>query len=231
MNDRWIDIPTDNDKTFEGYLATPPTGKGPGLVIVQEIWGVNEHIRALADMYALAGFTVLAPDVFWRAGARTDLAYTDADTAMAREKMSSLDTAQAARDVANTALLLRKMSGTDSKVGIMGFCLGGQLAYRAAPIANADAMVSFYGGSIDRYLDVASQFTMPALFHFADEDAHISSASVEAIRRAVSGNASADVQTYNGVGHGFCCWGRPMYDQHSAALAHGRTLEFLASHL
>lgn len=231
MTQPWIDIPTIDGENFQGYFAIPPTGKGPGLVLAQGIWGVNKHIRALADMYALAGFTVIAPDVFWRSGARTDLEYTDEGTKIARGKMANLDTAQASRDVADAAVGLRKMYGTDGKVAIVGFCLGGQLAYRAAPIAKADAMVAFYGGGIDRNLDVADQLTMPALFHFAEQDINIPVASVEAIRHSVSHNAEVRVETYDRVGHGFCCWGRPMYDQRSAALAHGRTLEFLAHHL
>ncbi|PYE25482.1 carboxymethylenebutenolidase [Paraburkholderia silvatlantica] len=227
----WIEITNDDGKVFSGYLSLSHSGKGPGLVLVQEIWGVNEHIRALADMYALAGFTVLAPDVFWRNGPRTDLMYGESDTKTAREKMSALDNAQAARDVAQAAEFLRQRSDTGGKVAILGFCLGGQLAYRAAPIAKADALVAFYGGGIDKHLDVANYVTMPALFHFAEDDAHIPATSVDAIRQAVAANPRARVQTYAAVGHGFCCWGRPMYDQRNAAIAHGRTLDFLGSHL
>jgi len=227
----WIEIANDDGKVFSGYLSLPRSGKGPGLVLVQEIWGVNEHIRALADMYALAGFTVLAPDVFWRSGPRTDLTYNEFDTNIAREKMGTLDAAQAARDVAQAAQFLRQRTDTGGKVAMLGFCLGGQLAWRAAPLAQADALIAFYGGGIDRHLDIANYVTMPALLHFAEEDTHIPATSVDAIRQAVAANPKASVRTYPAVGHGFCCWGRPMYDQRSAAIAHGRTLDFLGSHL
>ena len=96
MNAHWIDISTARGETFSGYLSLPPTGRGPGIVLIQEIWGVNEHIRTLADQYALDGYVVLAPDLFWRLERRVDLAYDEAGSARARQLLQTVDGTQAA---------------------------------------------------------------------------------------------------------------------------------------
>ena len=148
MNSRWIDIQTAQGETFSGYLTLPPTGSGPGIVLVQEIWGVNEHIRAVAEQYALDGYVVLAPDVFWRLSPRVDLAYDDAGTQQAFGYYQRVDTALAAADVAAAVATLRQLPQVTGKVATLGFCLGGQLAYRAAALSQADAAVCYYGGGI-----------------------------------------------------------------------------------
>ena len=231
MNACWIDIATARGETFSGYLSLPPTGRGPGIVLIQEIWGVNEHIRALADQYALDGYVVLAPDLFWRLAPRVELAYDEAGSARAVELYRAVDTAQAAEDVASAVATLRGRPEVAGKVGTLGYCLGGQMAFRAAALAQADAAVCYYGGGIANHLDLAPRVTMPILFHHAEQDALIPPDMVAAIKAAFAGRSNAVFADYPGVGHGFNCWGRPNYDQQAAALAHGRTLEFLARHL
>ena len=231
MNARWIDIATARGERFSGYLSLPPTGRGPGIVLIQEIWGVNEHIRALADQYAQDGYVVLAPDLFWRLERRVDLAYDEAGSARARQLLQTVDGAQAAADVAAAVDGLRGRPEVTGRVATLGYCFGGQMAFRAAALAQADAAVCYYGGGIANHLDLAPRVTMPILFHHAGQDALIPPDIVAAITAAFAGRSNAVFADYPGVGHGFNCWGRPNYDQQAAALAHGRTLEFLARHL
>lgn len=231
MNARWIDIATARGEKFSGYLSLPPTGHGPGIVLIQEIWGVNTHIRALADQYALDGYVVLAPDLFWRLAPRVDLAYDEAGSARAVELYQTVDMAQATEDVASAVGALRGRPEVAGKVGTLGYCLGGQMAFRAAALAQADAAVCYYGGGIVNHLDLAPRVTMPVLFHHAAQDSLITPEAVARIKAAFAGRSNAVFADYPGVGHGFNCWGRPSYNQQAAALAHGRTLEFLARHL
>jgi carboxymethylenebutenolidase len=232
MNGHWIDIPIAGGAGFSGYLSLPPNGPGPGIVLAPEIWGVNEHIRAVADQYALSGFTVLAPDVFWRLSPRVDLDYDEKGNAQAFGYYQKVDTAQAAADVADAVAALRKLPECSGKVATLGYCLGGQLAYRAAALSRADAAVCFYGGGIDQHLNIADQITQPILFHYAADDAHITPEKVAPVKAAFTGKANATFFDYPGAGHGFNCWGRKAgYNQRASALATGRTLIFLAENL
>lgn len=232
MHAQWISIPTDGEKGMTGYLSLPPTGTGPGIVLVQEIWGVNEHIRTVADQYALSGYVVLAPDIFWRMAPRVDLAYNEAGNKQAFEYYGRVDTALGSADVAATVHALRALPQVKGKVATLGYCLGGQFAFRAAALSKADAAVCFYGGGIDQHLDVAASIDQPILFHHAMLDDHITPAKVAAIKSAFASKHNATFFDYPGVGHAFNSWGRPeKYNQRASAMAHGRTLEFLAEHL
>jgi len=232
MNAQWINIPTKGAAGLTGYLSLPPTGTGPGIVLVQEIWGVNEHIRTVADQYALSGYVVLAPDVFWRLAPRVDLPYDEAGNKQAFAYYGRVDTALASSDVAAAVAALRKLPQVTGKVATLGYCLGGQLAFRAAALSKADAAVCYYGGGIDQHLDVAPAITQPIMFHHANDDDHITPDKVAAIKSAFAGRNNATFLDYPGVGHAFNSWGRPeKYNQRAAALAQGRTLAFLAENI
>ncbi|WP_174873162.1 dienelactone hydrolase family protein [Vogesella oryzae] len=232
MNSRWIDLQTANGETFSAYLSLPPAGHGPGIVLVQEIWGVNEHIRSMADQYAQDGYVVLAPDLFWRLSPRVDLAYDDAGSQQAYDYLQRVDMDLGASDVAAAVGALRAMPEVDGKVATLGYCLGGQMAFRAAALAQADAAVCYYGGRIHQHLALADRLTMPIMFHYAGLDAHITQDLVAQVKQAFAGKPNAVFHDYPDADHGFNCWGRPkMYNQRAAALAHGRSLQFLAEHL
>ncbi|MBR9883536.1 MAG: dienelactone hydrolase family protein [Oceanospirillales bacterium] len=231
MNSKWIDILNVEKPGFSGYLSLPPTGTGPGIVIVQEIWGVNSHIRAVADQYALDGYVVLAPDVFWRQQPRVDLGYDDAGRAQAMELRKAVDDAQAGADIAAAAEYLKGLPEVTGAVAAIGYCLGGQLAYRAAAAGKVDAAVAYYGGGIQNALELAGNIEQPILFHYAALDKMIPAEAVDQVKVAFEGRDNATFHTYAGVDHGFNCWGRPAYNQKASALAHGRTLSFLSEHL
>ena len=230
-NSRWVDITGPDGGIFSGYLSLPPTGKGPGIVLVQEIFGVNAHIRAVADQFAMDGFVVLAPDVFWRQQTRVELGYDEAGFTRGRALKAGLDFTQTVGDLSAAASTLRALSELTGKVASVGYCMGGLLSYLLAASGNVDAAVCYYGAGIDGYLDQAAHIKCPMLFHFGEQDTLIPPAAVKAVSKAFAQKADAWVQTYPGVDHGFNCWARPMYNQTAAALARGRTLEFLSIYL
>lgn len=215
---------------FEGYLALPPSGRGPGLVLWQEIFGVNEHIRAVARQYALDGFVVLAPDIFWRQAPRVELGYEGADRERALALMQGYGAADAQADISVAVKALRGRAELSGRIGSFGYCMGGRLAFLTAATAGVDAAVAFYGGGIHSQLDQAAAIRCPVQFHYAQHDDHIPQDAVERVRTAMAGKG-AQVHVYAGAMHGFNCWARASYHAPSAVLAHGRTLTFLAQHL
>lgn len=229
----WIRIETE-DGAFDAYLALPPGGKrddSPGIVLFQEIFGVNEHIRAVADQYAADGYVVLAPDVFWRQEPRVELGYTgtDMDRAMALRKQ--VDVGLALKDAGATVAALRSQLGTSARVAAIGYCFGGLLSYLTASRGLVDAAVPYYGGGIQQQLDIASSVRVPIQFHYGALDGHIPPEAVASVKTAMAGNPQAEIHVYPEADHGFNCWARGSFHQPSAVLAHGRTLQFLASAL
>lgn len=235
MNGQWIDIPSCDDRTFKAWLALPPRTPhpeaAPGIVILQEIWGVNAHMRAVAEQYAGDGYVVLAPDLFWRMQPRVDLSYGEEDTKQAFGFRKGIDLDLADQDIRSTVAILKAMPEVAGGIAAVGYCMGGMLAYRAAAKAGIDGAVCYYGGGIAQQLELAPTITVPMSMHFGDQDTHITPEHVAAIRTALAGHPDVAIDTYRAADHGFNCWARPSYHQRSAALAHGRALTFLASRL
>ena len=223
----WTSIAVPGGASYDAYLALPPAGKGPGLVLFQEIFGVNEHIRALAEQYALDGYVVLAPDVFWRQQRRIELGYEGADRQRAIELMGQTKAPELETDIVAAVTALRARPEIAGKVGAIGYCMGGRLAFLAAALAGVDAAVAYYGGGIHNQLDKAAGIKCPVQFHYAERDDNIPPAAVDKVRTAMHGKP-AEVFVYPGATHGFNCWARASYHAPSAALAHGRSLQFLA---
>jgi len=226
----WISVAVPGG-ALDAYLARPPAGSGPGLVLFQEIFGVNEHIRALVEQYALDGFVVLAPDVFWRAQRRVELGYEGEHRQRGIELAMALKGPELSLDMVAAVTALRARAEVNGgKVGAIGYCMGGRLAFLAAAMAGVDAAVAYYGGGIHDQLDKAALIRCPLQFHYAERDDHIPPAAVDKVRAAMHGKA-AEVHVYPGAMHGFNCWARASYHAGSAALAHGRSLQFLATNL
>ncbi|MEN3366160.1 MAG: carboxymethylenebutenolidase [Burkholderiales bacterium] len=231
MTSRTIDIQSGDGQSFKGYLALPPTGTGPGIVLIQEIFGVNSHIRAVADQYALDGYVVLAPDMFWRQEPGLDIGYTPADMQKGISLMQKLDAAQAVKDLTSTVNTLRALPECTGKVASIGYCMGGRLSFLSAANAGVDAAVCYYPGGIEGQLSQAGKVKCPVMFHFAGNDGHISPEAVAAVKSTFEGKKDVVVEVYPGVDHGFNCWARGAYNQKAAALAHGRSLSFIATAL
>jgi len=226
----WTQI-TGSAGSFDAWLALPPAGRGPGLLLLQEIFGVNEHIRTVAEQYALDGFVVLAPDVFWQQQRRLDIGYMPEDVQRGRALAMAADKPALQRDLADAVKHLRARPEVQGRgIGAFGYCMGGRLAYVAAATAGVDAAVAYYGGGIQDMLDLAPQIRCPMQFHYGALDANIPLTAVDKVRAAMAGKP-ADIFVYDTADHGFNCWARGSYQAAAAALAHGRTLQFMAERL
>ncbi|MCU0775465.1 MAG: dienelactone hydrolase family protein [Ideonella sp.] len=188
----WIDLAPGH----AAWLALPPSGRGPGLVLFQEIFGVNAHIRAVAGQYAQDGFVVLAPDLFWRQAPRVELGYEGEDRQRALALMQSYAPDQAIADIgAAVAALRARPEVAGGKVGAIGYCMGGRMAYLAAATTDVDAAVPYYGGGIHAQLERVAAIRCPVQFHYAERDDHIPLAAVEQVRQAFAGRP-AEVHVY-----------------------------------
>jgi carboxymethylenebutenolidase len=206
---------------FQAYLAAPTAKPRGAVVVLQEIFGVNHHIRAVTDGFAAAGYTAIAPALFDRIRRGIELGYGPEDRPQAVGYMQQLKTEDTLKDV-GAAIAVVKNSG---RVGTVGFCWGGRISYLAAcdlPIACA---VVYYGKMADQ---LAKKPKRAVLYHFGSEDKSIPLSDVEKIKAA---NPEAPVYVYEGAQHGFNCDERPGYDPEAAALARQRTLEFLARYV
>ncbi|MTV37577.1 dienelactone hydrolase family protein [Duganella radicis] len=228
-NAKWIDIET-SDGTFGAYLSLPRGGKGPGIVLLQEIFGVNQHIRNVADQYAADGYVVLAPDLFWRQRARIELGYDGEEWKQAYALMQATDFAKAQQDVGATAKALRGLVG-EARIASIGYCFGGRLSYHTAANGLVDAAIAYYGGGIQNALERAPEIKVPLLMHFGAADSHIPLAAVKSIAERFDSNEQVEIHVYDGAEHGFNCNHRGSYHQRAAAEAHGHSLIFLSENL
>lgn len=226
-NSRWIDIDTKDGK-YQGYLALPPAGSGPGILLLQEVFGVNRHIRSVADQYAAAGFVVLAPDIFWRDAPRVELGYEGADREQAIALLKKTDVPRLIQDLLPAVASLRALPEVTGKVATIGYCFGGRLVYLLAAEGAVDAGVAYYGGGIQDMLDLKERVEVPMQFHYGELDNGIPMPAVDKVRDAFAARDDVAVYVYAGADHGFNCWDRSAYHKKSSVLAHGRTLQFLA---
>ncbi len=228
ISTQWISVPNGLGLRTDAYMALPPGGRGPALLLFQEIFGVNRHIRTVAEQYAQAGYVVLAPDLFWSQMPRVELGYAGEDLAKAYALMDGCVQDALIADIKAYAAALRARSEVrDARMGALGYCMGGRMAYFAAAHANAKAAVCYYGGRIQNNLHFAPNVTGALQFHYGAKDSMIPTSAVDAVREA---HPNADVNIYD-ADHGFNCWERPMFNSDAARIAFALSLEFLAQHL
>ena len=212
---------------FDAYLATPASAPRGGIVVIQEIFGVNADIKATADWLADEGYLALAPDLFWRQERHVSLsADEDADVQKAFALMTGYDADQGVGDIQAAVDYLRNAGC--AKIGTIGFCLGGKMVYLAACRTNADAHASYYGVGIQDMLDEAANITAPTLIHVAGKDEFVPPAAQTAIADGLAGHGKAKVHVYDGQDHAFARHGGMHYDAEATALAHDRTLALFA---
>jgi len=211
---------------FNAYVAKPETGSGPGLVVIQEIFGVNQVMRDLCDSYAAQGYIAACPDLFWRIKPGIQITdKTEEEWNQAFEYMNKFlpDFEKGQADLQATVTHLRNLKDCSGKVGCVGYCLGGSLAYSMACMSDSDASVGYYPVQIDDYLPYAEHVKNPAMFHVAENDGFCPPESQAAIADAFSNNENLALFTYPGVDHAFARIGGANYDQASADLANSRT--------
>jgi carboxymethylenebutenolidase len=214
---------------FDGYLALPASGYGPGILVLQEIFGVNSYMRSVADWYAAHGFVALCPDLFWRMERGVEL--SEADRAKAFELYQRLDEAKAVEDSAAALEFLRKHSACSGRAGAVGFCLGGNLAYLLSVRFKPDCAVGYYGVSIEKSLDEAKNLSSPLLLHIAGADQFCPPEAQAQIHAALDANPLVTIHDYPTEGHAFGRPGGAHYAPAAAELANLRSLEFFVNHL
>ena len=227
-----VTITAGDGGTFSGYLASPSSGSGPGVVVIQEIFGVNKVMRDMADGFAAQGYVALCPDLFWRQepGIQiTDQSQAEWDRAF--ELYQGFDEAKGAEDLNATLAHLRGLDACSGKVGSVGFCLGGKLAYLMATRTDADCNVGFYGVGIENALDEAASIKTPLLLHVAEKDQFCPPEAQAKIHGGLDGNAQVTIHDYAGADHAFARPGGEHYDKSAADLAHQRTADFFAGNL
>lgn len=218
--------------TFDAYLALPSSERGPGIVLLQEIFGVNQDMRSIADWYAARGFVVLCPDLFWRQEPGIQLTdQTDAEWARAFELYKGLDEAKAVDDAGAALEFLRRHPACTGKVGAVGFCLGGKLAYLLAVRYQPDCSVGYYGVGIENALGEITNLRGALMLHIAQQDQYCSPEAQAAIHAALDGQANVTLHDYAGQDHAFARVGGAHYNASAAELANLRTLEFFTRHL
>ena len=208
---------------LSAYVARPVSDPIAGLVVVQEIFGVNPHIRSVADGYAADGFLAVAPALFDRIQPGVELGYEGADMQTARSFIPLLDIDKSLADVA--AAIDSAASATGKKVGVIGYCYGGTLAWLAATRHHPAVAVGYYGGRASNY--AAETPNCPVMLHFGTQDAHIPASEVEKIQVA---HPEVEIYWYD-AGHGFNCDARSSYNAAAAIQARERSLKFLKQHL
>ncbi|MGH9767416.1 MAG: dienelactone hydrolase family protein [Blastocatellia bacterium] len=217
---------------FDAYLALPSGNSGPGIVLLQEIFGVNRDMRSIADWYAQRGFVVICPDLFWRQERGVQLTdQTDAEWKRAFELYQGLDEAKAVDDAACALAFLRNHPACTGKVGAVGFCLGGNLAYLLAVRHHPDCSVGYYGVSIENALDEVRNLSNPLMLHIARKDQYCSPEARAKIHAALDSNPLVTLHDYADQDHAFARVGGAHFDAASAELANLRTLEFFVRNL
>ncbi len=220
------------DGPFSAYLAMPAGGKGPGIVAIQEIFGVNADMREHCDAFAAQGYIAISPDLFWRQEPGIQITdQTDAEWQQAFQLYQGFDVDKGVEDLVTTLQHLRGIAGCTGKAGTVGFCLGGLLAYMMACRSDAECNVSYYGVGIDERLDEAKTISTPTLLHIAEEDEYVDKTAQEKIKAGLAGNSYVTVHSYSGVNHAFTRNNGIHYDEAAAKLAQGRTADAFAAAL
>ena len=215
-----------------------PTSRGrrpcqpPAVVVLHEVFGVNADIRKTCGELAEQGFVAVAPDLFWRQEPGVDLSVnSEADWQHGLRLYQAYDRDAGARDVKDTAIAVSKMPECAGKVAVMGFCLGGLMTFLTAARYGVDAAVVYHGGDTEKYLGEVNGLDAPLLMHLAEEDEFISKAAQAEIKTALANKPNVTIYSYPGQRHAFARHNGTHYNAAAAALANGRTSEFLDQQL
>ena len=223
---------TDGAGTFNAYVAKPDGGSGSVIVAIQEIFGVNQVMRDICDDLAGLGYIAICPDLFWRQQPGIELTdQTEADWARAFELYQGFDEAKGVDDLDATIAAGRAIEGGSGKVGTVGYCLGGKLAYLCATRTNADCNVGYYGVAIEAALDEAQKISNPLMLHIAEKDEYCPPEAQARIIDVVGKSKAATIHSYAGMDHAFARRGGAHFDANAANQANTRSQAFLAANL
>jgi carboxymethylenebutenolidase len=225
-------VTTSDGGRMPAFVARPPSGHGSGIVVLQEIFGVTDYLKRRARDLAALGYVALVPQLYWRLEPNVELPEdTPEGLQQAFGYLQRLDQAQAVQDAAAALDHLRAQPESGEKAGVLGFCMGGRLAYMVGAAADPDVVVSYYGSGIASQLDTAQRITAPIIFHFGDNDSYLPVAEADQIRAAFASHKDAEVHMHQGAGHAFDN-PSPMF-HHAAASAEAwpQTVAFLKRQL
>jgi len=220
------------DGTFIAYVALPKKTPAPGVVVAQEIFGVNQVMRETCDWLAAQGFVAACPDLFWRIEPNIQITdKTEAEWKRAFELFGLFDVDKGIDDLKATLAALRTQEACSGKAGSVGYCLGGKLAFLMATRSDADANVGYYGVGLGDLLGEAPKIAKPLLLHIAEKDRFSSAEEIAKVRAALKRNGKVTTHLYEGQDHAFARQGGEHYDAKAAKLANERTITFLKEHL
>ena len=222
---------TTPDGDFSAYVARPQasseTGNAPAIVVIQEIFGVNKVMRDIADGLASQGYVAIVPDLFWRIEPGIDITdQSEAEWKRAFELFNAFDVDAGVGDIGATIAAARALDGVNGKVGAVGYCLGGLLAFLTATRTDVDASVSYYGVGIEKHVAEAEKLTNPLLMHIAEKDQFVPPEAQQVILQALKDHPQIELHTYADRDHAFAREGGAHYDAADAAKANGRSLTF-----
>ena len=220
------------DGAFQALVVRPTIEPAPVLVVIQEIFGVNDGIRQIAGELAAQGYIAVCPDLFWRFEPGLSMSEnSEANWAKAVDFYTRYNFDKGVADVVATIARARILAGASGKVGVTGYCLGGLMTFRAMAASDADAGVEYYGGGTERYVAEGARITKPLLIHLAGDDDYIGPDAQAKIHAALDDNPRVEIHTYPGRNHAFARPGGEHYDDADATTANARTAAFFKAHL
>jgi carboxymethylenebutenolidase len=220
------------DGAFSAYIARPAALPAPAVVVLQELFGVNADIRKTCDELAEKGFIAVAPDLFWRQEPGVDLEVTsEPDWQHGLRLYQSYDRNAGVSDIKDTLAAVAELPDCTGKAAVLGYCLGALMSFLTAVRSEVDAVVAYHGGDTEKYLREVDGLHAPLLMHLGEEDEFISKPAQAQIKAALASKPNATVHSYPGQRHAFSRHGGAHYNAAAAALANGRTHEFLKHEL
>ena len=220
----------DGDKDFMAYVARPEGTPRAAIVVIQEIFGINAGIRRKCDLLAEDGYLAVAPDLFWQLGEGIELdPDIEPEFQKALDLMGKFDQDEGVRDIEATIKWARK--DCDKKVGAVGYCLGGRLAYMTAARTDSDATVGYYAVGIDELLREKHAISNPLMLHIPTEDGFVDKETQKAMHEGLDDHPKVTLHDYQGMDHGFATQFGKRRNEENAQLADKRTMEFFAEHL
>lgn len=226
-----VRIPARDGGSFEGWLSTPASGRGPGLVLLAEIYNANHWVRGVCERYAAQGYVVMAPDLYWRQAPGQYLDYTPEDQQRGRALAAEMDLGLFVEDLKASADWLRARPECTGRVGTVGYCLGGKLVWIGLANKAVDAGVAYYAVQLADFLDDAKRIDAPIMMHFGSLDHRVPPDLYAKIQESLAGKPDASTFWYEGADHGFDRNGYPPHHPEASGLAGQRTRDFLAKHL
>ena len=220
------------DGAFSAYVVRPSAAEAPAVVVIQEIFGVNKVMRDICDGLADQGFVAVCPDLFWRIEPGIDITdQSEAEWKRAFELYNAFDVEAGVNDIAATIVATRALPGVNGKVGAVGYCLGGLLAFLTAARTDSDATIAYYGVGIEKHVGEADKLARPLMLHIAEEDQFVPKEAQKVILGALKDHPQIQAFTYPGRDHAFARVGGEHYDAADAGKANGRSLTFFKSNL